>query len=95
LKKKKRGVGSTHRKRVARKGWRLSGPIPSKGRGVPVLEHHLDGVMVLRGRGVLRRPEVGAERKWGRGSDGAPFIGDTAGSGGWVAGDATRRQGMG
>jgi hypothetical protein len=32
--KKKRGVGSAHRKRMARQGWWLSGPIPARG-GVP------------------------------------------------------------
>jgi hypothetical protein len=37
---------------------------PGEGLGVPVLEHPLDGVMVLRG-GVLRRPELGAEEKGG------------------------------
>jgi hypothetical protein len=31
--KKKRGVGSAHRKRVARQGWQLSGTIPARGGG--------------------------------------------------------------
>jgi hypothetical protein len=32
--KKKRGIGSAHLKRVARQGWRLTGPIPAR-RGGP------------------------------------------------------------
>jgi hypothetical protein len=38
---------------------------------------------------------MSGERKKGGGGDGAPFIGDTAGSGGWPAGDATRQRGVG
>jgi hypothetical protein len=32
--KKKRGIGSAHRKRVAQQGWRLSGPILARGGGL-------------------------------------------------------------
>jgi hypothetical protein len=64
--KKKRDVGSAHRKRVARQGWWLSGPIPTRGGGVPVLEHPLDGVMVLRG-GCARAVGVGSRKERGRG----------------------------
>jgi hypothetical protein len=49
---KKKGVGSAHRKRMARQGWWLSGPISVRG-GVPVLKHHLDGVAVLRRGGEV------------------------------------------
>jgi hypothetical protein len=41
--KKKRGVGSAHRKRIARQGWRLSDPIPTRGGGL--------GAQALSGRG--------------------------------------------
>jgi hypothetical protein len=35
----------------------------------------------------------GERKKWGS-SNGAPFIGDMAWSGGWPAGGATRRRGL-
>jgi hypothetical protein len=54
--KKKRGVGSAHRKRMTRHGWWLSGPIPVRG-GVPMLDHHLDGAKVLR-RGGARAARI-------------------------------------
>jgi hypothetical protein len=49
-----------------------------------------DGVLGVRSWG-----RTSGERKKGGGGDGAPFIGDTAGSGGWSAGDATRQRGVG
>jgi hypothetical protein len=54
-----------------------------------VLEHPLDGVVVLRG-GVLGWPELGAEKRGARRQQ-ARFMADTVGSGGRAAGDATQR----
>jgi hypothetical protein len=46
--------------------------------------------------GVLRRLELGAEKKGGWAQRRRVcFIGDAAGSGGWVTGGATRGRGMG
>jgi hypothetical protein len=86
--KKKGGVGSAHRKRVARQGWWLSGPIPMRGGGLGACAPSGWGVVL---RGVLGQPEFGAERKGGCSDDRAPFIGDAVGSGGRAAGGATRR----
>jgi hypothetical protein len=46
-------------------------------------------VAAVQSAGADTRPVK--ERRGGRGGDGAPFIGDMAGSGGWPAGGATRR----
>jgi hypothetical protein len=67
----------------------------SGGRGVPVLEHPLDVVVVLRGEGVLGRLELGAERKGGVWRRWARLICDAVGSGGLVVGGSMRLRGRG
>jgi hypothetical protein len=65
-----------------------------EGRGVPVLEHPLDGVVVLTGGGVCssgRSWEWKGKGGWQR----VCFIGDVVGSGGWVTGSTTRWRGVG
>jgi hypothetical protein len=60
-----------------------------------VLEHALNGVVLLRGKGCARAPRVRSRKERGGVAMTACFISDELGSGGWVAGGATRRRGVG
>jgi hypothetical protein len=62
--KKKRGVGSARRKRMAQQGWQLSYPILERGGGLGARAPSGQGHGVKEeGGGVLGRLEFGAERK--------------------------------
>jgi hypothetical protein len=79
---KKRGIGSAHRKRVARQGWWLSSAIPVREGGARAPSGLGRGVrgVCSGGRSWERKGKGGL--RWRR----ARFIGSVVGSGEWAAG---------
>jgi hypothetical protein len=64
--KKKRGIGSAHRKRVAQQGWRLSGPILARGGGLGARASSGQGRDVKEGGAQAARVWSGKKRGDGR-----------------------------